>query len=157
MSERWFDKGRRNNGLGPTALVVVAVALVAVTLGCCNECPPQPPQPATHAMAFGARTAGCDDDCLCVCPVPETVTVEQGDKVWFINTSEFEIKITTQAGTFEAGDVVAIAAKDAVLVTVKDDATVGDFDLFMTVGSPGLPCPGLASPRIIVDQKSSSS
>jgi len=134
-------------------LVVAAAALAAASLGCCTVCP----QPTTHAMAFGATTAGCADDCLCVCPVPRTVQVVQGDQVWFINASKHSITLATQAGTFEAGDTVTIAAEDAVLVTVKDDANVGEFQLVMTVAPPGLACPGLASPRIIIDQKSTDS
>ena len=154
MLARWLDRGRRSNGLRSAALVAVAVALTAVTLGCCTVCP----QPTTHAMAFGARTAGCADDCLCVCPVPDIIKVEQGDEVWFVNTSEHQVTITaTSAGTFEAGDVVVIPAKNSVLVSVKDNAPVGTFDLTMAAAAPALTCPGLASPRIIVNQKPSSS
>lgn len=132
-------------------MVVVAVVLTAATLGCCTVCP----QATTHAMGFGARAAGCGPGEYCVCAVPEEIRVEQGDKIWFINTSERELTITTQAGTFEAGDEVKIDAKDAVLVTVSDEADVGDFDLFIELDPPGQDCPSLASPRIIVDQKQS--
>lgn len=128
---------------------VVAVVLAAASLGCCTmtvNCP----APVTHVMAFGATAQGCPDGYKCVCPVPENLDVTQCDKIWFVNTSEYEVTIKASAGTFRGGDVVVIRAGDAVLVTVSCDAPVGDFELEVVVAEPGMSCPGTARPGIII-------
>lgn len=149
MLRQRLERGGRGQWLGFAALSVVTATLVTAGLGCCTTsvyCPP----PAVHVMAFGATTVGCPDDCKCVCPVPEEVDVAQGDKIWFVNASQYAVTIKAPAGTFETGDVVVIPAENALLVTVKRNAPTGDFDLDMAVAEPGQVCPSLGRPGIII-------
>ncbi len=145
-----FEGGGQSDWPRSAALAVVAVILAATTLGCCswylNNCY----QPKTHSMAFGATAAGCSDGCECVCPVPDILDVNQGDKIWFVNTSKHKVTLTVPAGTFDVGTQVVIAAEDAVLVTVEREAPPADFFVDVEVASPGLMCPALAHPRMII-------
>lgn len=138
-----------------SALAIIATALAITSLGCCS-CEIIAPSPATHSMAFGATKVGCPDDCKCVCPVPDNLNVAQGDRIQFANTSDYEITIEAPTGSLYPDDKVVVPAGGFSLVTVRDDAPAGNFDLDVTVSSPGMACPGTARPGFIIHPPAST-
>jgi len=107
-------------------------------------------------MAFGATTVGCPDGCKCVCPVPEELNVARGDRILFINTSQYGITIEAPAGSLYPNDLFEIPAGGVALVTVRDDAPTVNDDLKVTVEAPGMACPSAARPGFIIHPPASS-
>jgi hypothetical protein len=139
---------------------IVAATLVIFSLGCCDvfcpedPCPDPPEAPATHSVAFAVDTEKCPcPDANCVCPVPDVITVKEGDKVHLVNASLYQVTIEPSVlGSFDEGDSIPVPSKQTVVVTVSGVNSVGtEISLNMTVADPGVLCPGLPGPRMEID------
>jgi hypothetical protein len=104
-------------------------------------------------VAFAVETdeSACPD-ANCVCPVPDVITVKQGDKVHFVNASPYLVTIEPSVlGSFNEG-TITVPSKQTVIVTVSGVNSAGtEISLNMTVDAPGALCPGLPGPRMEID------
>jgi len=132
-------------------MTIIAATLVFATQGCCSWCRSYPRE-VTHTIALAPDMLKCPD-AKCVCPLPDVISVHRGDKVEFENASLYRVKISPAVpGTFTEGDVITVDSGQTVLVTVSDSVSVGtQVTLNMTVDPPGVLCPGMAGPRMDID------
>jgi hypothetical protein len=138
-------------------MAVVAATVILTTQGCCSVfCADYNKRQVTHTFALGVNMAEYSCPIVtCVCPVPKGVTVRPGDKVRFVNTSDYRVTIRPADGrVFTVSDDIVVEAKESVTRTVSDpipDELGEGIGTDMFVGDPpdpNLNCPGLPGPGI---------
>lgn len=154
----------RRNGRRIQRLAVLAVAVAATVLmapGCCKYdeegCTTATEREVTHTAAIAENMVSCGGPAVtCVCPVPTKVTVRAGDKILFVNTTDYDATVhPSMDGAFTVPGDINIAAKESVTRTIVDplpDALGSGIGTTLNVSAPGTVCGGaLPGPGVDFD------
>jgi len=137
-------------------LVLVVAFAVVMTQGCCSWCAKHCDFPRTVTIVLGVDLSHCPcPTANCVCPMPNRIKARPGDSVLFINSSGFDVTVTSSvSGFFQGGDSFAVAAGTDRLTKILQSAPVvtgNQVGLDFNVGASGVYCPGLPGPIIDID------
>jgi hypothetical protein len=144
-------------------LATLALAAVLVTLaapGCCKYdeecCNTATERQVTHTIAIAESMVDCGGPAVtCVCSVPKRIKVRQGDKVIFVNTTDYKVMIQPAVdGAFTDLGNIDIAAKSTAIRTIVSPVPAAlkpGIGTDLVVDPPGKLCSGYPGPGIDFD------
>ena len=153
----WGNGGRRP---GLPILAVAMAAIVLATLGCCKYNEENgtnvTERQVTHTFAIAENMVSCGGPAVtCVCSAPTKIEVRAGDKVLFVNTTDYKVAIHPSLdGAFTVLGDIEIPAKDTVSRTIVDlipDGLMPGIGTELIVDDTGTLCVGYPGPGIDFD------
>jgi hypothetical protein len=141
-------------------LAVAVVTIVLAALGCCKYdeecCTTATERKVEHTIAITENMGDCGGPAVtCVCPIPKKIIVRAGDEVYFVNTTDYKVKIHPSLdGAFTVPGDIEIAAKGTVTRTIVDpipDGLKPGIATDLIVDDPGTLCVGYPGPGVDFD------